>query len=94
MLSGRYTIGEFMIDARGRWYDGMENRMGVQFPGEEFDDIKAMDYWDFGVTWNFGERFQWAGPGSSFRVGLNNAFDVDPPQYSPERAVRHRSVPV
>jgi outer membrane receptor protein involved in Fe transport len=83
MISGRYTIGEFMIDARGRWYDRMESRMGIQFPGEQFDDVKAMDYWDFGVTWNFGERFQWAGPGSNFRVGLNNAFDVNPPQYTP-----------
>jgi outer membrane receptor protein involved in Fe transport len=81
-LIGRYDLGEFAFDIRGRWIDRMRNRNVIQFPGEDFSNIPAKDYWDIGVTWNLGERIPRIGE-ARLRVGVNNLFDVKPPQYAP-----------
>jgi outer membrane receptor protein involved in Fe transport len=81
-LIARYDLGEFAFDLRGRWIDRMQNRTSIQFPGEDFSGIPAKDYWDVGVTWNIGERLSHIGA-ARFHVGINNLFDVKPPQYAP-----------
>ena len=76
-LSARYSISDFAFDLRTRWIDSMENRAGVQFPGEtEFTGPEAMTYLDAAVTWGFLER-------SSLRIGVNNLTDEQPPEYAP-----------
>ena len=41
--------------------------------------VSSVTYLDVGATWNMGKFLE----GSSIRVGLNNAFDKQPPQYAP-----------
>jgi len=67
---------KFSIAARARYIDKMENRMSVQFPGEVFKGVGSVTYWDFSAAWRFMEK-------SEFRIGLNNAFDKQPPTYDP-----------
>lgn len=79
-LTGVYTIGDFAFDARVRWIDSMKNRASMQFPGEtQPTGVSSVTYLDVGATWNMGKFLE----GSSIRVGLNNAFDKQPPQYAP-----------
>jgi outer membrane receptor protein involved in Fe transport len=75
-LQAAYTYGQVTFDTRARYIDGMENRASLQYPGEEFSGVGSVTYWDFGVTMDLGEA-------TSFRVGVNNAFDKQPPTYAP-----------
>ncbi len=74
----RYTFGTLSFDARARYIDGMDNRTAVLYPGEDsqFTGVGSVTYWDFGANWNFTE-------GSTVRIGVNNAFDKQPPTYRP-----------
>ncbi|MGH8678753.1 MAG: TonB-dependent receptor domain-containing protein, partial [Burkholderiales bacterium] len=63
------------ISSRIRYIDSMINRATLQFPGETFTGPKSIVYVDFGVQADVGPM--------TFRVGVNNAFDKKPPQYSP-----------
>jgi len=79
-LFGAYTIGDFTVDARVRFIDGMENRAAVQFIGEtQPTGVPSVTYLDLGVTWDM-QKFL---PGGSLRIGLNNATDKQPPTYAP-----------
>jgi outer membrane receptor protein involved in Fe transport len=53
----------------------MTNRASLQFPGETFTGPKSITYFDFAVQAQI-EAF-------TLRLGVNNAFDKDPPQYTP-----------
>lgn len=74
--STRYSVGRFDFDARGRYISSMENRASVIFPTEEFTGTDAIWYWDFAAGWNLTDN-------ATFRIGVNNAFDEQPPEYSP-----------
>ncbi len=63
-----------------RYIDKMDNRASVLYPGETFKGVGSVVYWDVGATWEFIEN-------STFRVGLNNVFDKQPPTLPAERAV-------
>jgi outer membrane receptor protein involved in Fe transport len=74
-----YKFGAFGFDARGRYIDSMENRASVIWPGEtSFKGVGSVTYWDFGANWNITE-------GTSLRIGVNNAFDKQPPTYAPNQ---------
>jgi outer membrane receptor protein involved in Fe transport len=76
-LTGRVKLGAFSVDARMRYIDKMKNMMEKYFPGEtEFQGVPAVTYWDFGASWEFWKN-------SLLRVGVNNAFDKQPPTYRP-----------
>lgn len=68
--------GAFSFAARSRWIDSMENRASLQFPGESFTSPESAMYWDFVAGWRFMEN-------SELRIGVNNAFDEQPPTYAP-----------
>jgi len=48
----------------------------MQFPGEEFGGPASVWYWDIAGSWKFAEN-------SQLRIGVNNAFDEEPPTYQP-----------
>jgi iron complex outermembrane recepter protein len=60
---------------RVRYIDAMENRAARQFPGETFTGPGSVWYFDFAL--------QAEVEALTFRIGLNNAFDKQPPQYAP-----------
>ena len=63
------------LSSRVRYIDSMKNRASIQFPGEEFTGPGSVWYFDFAVQANVDAL--------TFRVGLNNAFDKQPPEYQP-----------
>ncbi|MFD0847737.1 TonB-dependent receptor domain-containing protein [Sphingosinicella xenopeptidilytica] len=63
------------LSSRVRYIDGMKNRLSLQFPGEEFTGPGSVWYFDFAVQANVDAL--------TFRVGLNNAFNKQPPEYQP-----------
>jgi iron complex outermembrane recepter protein len=76
-VTARYKLGDFGFDARMRYIDKMKNMMSLYFPGEtEFQGVPSVTYWDFGANWEFMKN-------SLLRVGVNNAFDKQPPTYRP-----------
>lgn len=79
MLTNTYTIGDWAFDTRTRFIDSMKNRAGVIFPGESFGDVGTVTYFDLGVSW----RTELLGGETQVRLGLNNVFDKQPPEYSP-----------
>jgi outer membrane receptor protein involved in Fe transport len=81
-LLAAYTYGPITFDTRARYIDSMDNRASLQYPGEEFTGVPSVTYWDFGLTFDFGDTESALGD-TSFRVGVNNAFDKQPPTYAP-----------
>ncbi|HEU4626171.1 MAG TPA: TonB-dependent receptor [Steroidobacteraceae bacterium] len=77
VLTTDYNIGQFGVSLRGRYIDKMKNRGSVQYVGESsFSGVGSVTYWDVAGVWRFKEN-------SELRIGLNNAFDKQPPQYAP-----------
>ncbi|HVY82267.1 MAG TPA: TonB-dependent receptor [Steroidobacteraceae bacterium] len=72
----QWNIGKFALAARARYIDKMDNRASRQFIGETFKGVGSVTYWDFAAAWKFMDR-------SELRIGLNNAFDKQPPTYDP-----------
>jgi outer membrane receptor protein involved in Fe transport len=65
------------LNARARFIDSMKNRASVQFPGEtSFRGVPKVWYWDFAGAWDVTDNV-------TLRVGVNNAFDKQPPVYQP-----------
>ena len=60
---------------RARYIDAMDNRIGRQFPGENFSGPGSAWYFDFAL--------QAQVEALTFRIGLNNAFDKQPETYAP-----------
>jgi outer membrane receptor protein involved in Fe transport len=75
-LNTQWNMGKFAIAARTRFIDKMDNRASVQFPGETFKGVGSVAYWDFAAAYKFMDK-------SEIRIGLNNAFDKQPPTYDP-----------
>lgn len=75
-LTSAYNIGPFGFTARLRWIGEMDNRAAVQFPGETFSGVPSITYIDVGASWKFMEK-------STFRLGVNNVADKQPPRYAP-----------
>jgi outer membrane receptor protein involved in Fe transport len=72
-----WTIRQFGVSLRARYIDKMENRASVQYVGEtSFTGVGSVTYWDVAAAWHFKEN-------SELRIGLNNAFDKQPPTYAP-----------
>jgi outer membrane receptor protein involved in Fe transport len=72
-----WTIRDFAVSLRARYIDKMENRASVQYVGEtSFTGVGSVTYWDVAAAWKFREN-------SELRIGLNNAFDKQPPTYAP-----------
>jgi len=73
----RWSVSDFDFDLRGQYVSSMENRANIIFPGEtSFTGTDSIWYWDAGATWNVTE-------GASVRLGVNNLFDEQPPEYAP-----------
>ncbi|MFN3511486.1 MAG: TonB-dependent receptor domain-containing protein [Phenylobacterium sp.] len=77
-INGEWSLfDDFRINARGRYIGKMDNRLGVEFPGEQsFTGTDAVWYWDFAGTWNVTDNVE-------LRLGVNNAFDKEPEVYAP-----------
>lgn len=76
-LNAAWRKGPFSAGLRARWIDAMDNRAGVQFPGEfSFTGTQAMTYVDLSLGWRFREN-------SELRLGVNNVFNEEPPLYAP-----------
>lgn len=75
-MNARYSVNAFDLDLRARYYSSMENRMGQIFPGESFTGVPSVWYWDGAVSWNVNEN-------ATLRLGVNNIFDKQPPEYAP-----------
>ncbi|MEQ8405133.1 MAG: TonB-dependent receptor [Oceanicaulis sp.] len=73
----RWSVSDFDVDVRGQYISSMDNRASVIFPGEtSFTGTDSIWYWDVAGTWNVTE-------GASLRLGVNNVFDEQPPEYAP-----------
>jgi outer membrane receptor protein involved in Fe transport len=76
VLNAALTVDNITLSSRVRYIDAMENRAARQFPGETlFTGPGEVFYFDFAAEANIDAL--------TFRVGVNNAFDKQPPQYAP-----------
>jgi outer membrane receptor protein involved in Fe transport len=75
-LNLSYTFRPFTLETRIRYIGKQDNRASRQFPGETFTGPDAVTYFDFAAQADLERRF-------SLRFGLNNAFNKQPPTYSP-----------
>lgn len=66
---------ELALDSRVRYIGSMENRASRIYAGEEFTAPGSVWYFDFAL--------QAEVEAMTFRIGLNNAFNRQPPTYSP-----------
>ncbi|MDP3659632.1 TonB-dependent receptor, partial [Phenylobacterium sp.] len=71
-----WTFGDFDVLGRTRYIGKMDNRLSVEFPGETFGGTKGVWYTDVSAGWKATDTVE-------VRLGVNNAFDKKPPQYSP-----------
>mgnify|MGYP001085486160 FL=1 len=76
-LNLAWNMKPFTLESRIRYINKMENRLNKQFPGEEasFTGTPSVWYFDFAAEADFRPL--------TLRIGLNNAFNKSPPQYSP-----------
>ncbi|WP_374414783.1 TonB-dependent receptor domain-containing protein [Novosphingobium colocasiae] len=63
------------FDLRTRYIDGMKNRAAAQFPGEVFDKVDPVFYFDLGAEAKIDKL--------TLRIGANNLFNRKPELYSP-----------
>jgi len=75
MLNASWTTGGAMLYGRLRYIDGMGNRASKQFVGEDFSGPKSVFYFDTGVQFDVEPM--------TFRFGINNLFNKQPPRYEP-----------
>lgn len=73
-----WDLSPITLSTRIRYIDAMKNRASVQFRGEDasFSGVGSVWYFDFAAGFEFDKRL-------SFRIGLNNAFNRQPPTYAP-----------
>ncbi|HET9337246.1 MAG TPA: TonB-dependent receptor, partial [Sphingomicrobium sp.] len=76
-LNLAWNMKPFTFSTRVRYIDGMDNRLKVQFPGEEHlhSGPDSVWYFDAAVEADFRPL--------TLRLGMNNLFDKKPPEYSP-----------
>lgn len=70
-----WNIKPFTLSSRIRYIDGMENRAARQFVGETFTGPGAVTYVDLALQTDFDHY--------TFRIGVNNVFNKQPPVYAP-----------
>lgn len=70
-----WDLKPITLTSRIRYIGEMENRASVQFPGESFTGPEAVWYFDFGIESTIDKV--------TLRLGVNNAFDRQPPTYTP-----------
>ncbi|GAA0361868.1 TonB-dependent receptor [Bowmanella denitrificans] len=71
------SFDDFDFALRGRYIDGMDNRLNVEMPLEiEPTGTDAVMYWDTSLTYHMTENH-------SLRLGINNLFDQEPETYAP-----------
>jgi iron complex outermembrane receptor protein len=76
VLNAEWDFGQISFDTRVRFIDAMKNRASVIFPGEtSFTGVPSVWYFDFALQADIENM--------TFRIGLNNAFDKQPPLYAP-----------
>jgi outer membrane receptor protein involved in Fe transport len=76
VLNAAFNLDPITITTRLRYIDSMRNRAEVQFPGEtSFTGPKSIIYTDAAIEANIENM--------TFRIGVNNLFDLDPPRYRP-----------
>ncbi|MDF2176806.1 TonB-dependent receptor [Aliiglaciecola sp. CAU 1673] len=76
-LNTNINIGDFDIALRGRYIDGMKNRLAVEMIGEPAPSgTGSTMYWDTSVTYHLAENH-------TLRLGVNNLFDTEPELYAP-----------
>lgn len=76
-LNAGWNLDPVAVNVRGRYIGNMDNRSVVQFPGERsFTGTPDVMYWDAAGRWNVTRMV-------ALSLGLNNIFDKQPPQYSP-----------
>jgi outer membrane receptor protein involved in Fe transport len=75
-LNTQWSLGKFAVAARTRFIDKMDNRASRQFVGEQFTGVGSVAYWDLAAAYKFLDK-------SELRIGVNNAFDKQPPTYDP-----------
>ncbi|MEQ1724941.1 MAG: TonB-dependent receptor [Sphingopyxis sp.] len=68
-------VEHLSFNTRVRFIDAMANRASVQYLGETFTGPSSVWYFDFALQAEV-DAF-------TFRIGLNNAFDRQPPTYAP-----------
>ncbi|WP_339706804.1 TonB-dependent receptor [uncultured Sphingosinicella sp.] len=74
-LNLAWNMDPITLSTRIRYIDGMKNRASVQFEGEEFTGPGSVIYVDAAVEANIDPV--------TLRLGINNLFDKQPPQYAP-----------
>ena len=70
-----WALNPVTLSSRIRYIDSMENRAAKQFIGEEFTGPGTVWYFDFAAETTIDNL--------TFRVGVNNAFNKQPPSYAP-----------
>jgi outer membrane receptor protein involved in Fe transport len=75
-MNTQWSLGKFAVAARTRFIDKMDNRASRQFVGEPFKGVGSVAYWDLAAAYKFMDK-------SELRIGVNNAFDKQPPTYDP-----------
>lgn len=70
-----WNVNPITLSTRIRYIDSMKNRASVQFPGESFSGPKSIVYFDFAAEATVENV--------TLRLGVNNAFDKQPPTYAP-----------
>lgn len=73
-----WQLEPFTVSTRIRYIDAMKNRASVQFVGEDafFTGVPSVWYFDGAVQFDFLKRY-------TFRIGVNNIFNKQPPVYAP-----------
>lgn len=74
-LNAAWKFDPLSIITRVRYIDGMENRASRQFPGEKFTGPDSIVYVDLALEADIEPM--------TFRIGVNNVFDKQPPTYAP-----------
>jgi outer membrane receptor protein involved in Fe transport len=77
VLNTTFSQGPFALNLRTRYIHKMENRANRQYIGEtSFTGTPTVWYFDLAGTWEIDKQF-------TFRIGVNNLFNKQPPVYSP-----------
>lgn len=72
-----WDVDPFELSVRARYISAMDNRLGVEFPGEtEFTGTDSVWYWDVSGAYDVTDNIE-------FRLGVNNVFDKQAETYAP-----------
>ncbi len=75
VFNAAFNVKPITLSSRIRYINKMKNRASVQYIGERFTGPPAVWYFDFAAEATVENL--------TLRIGLNNAFDKQPPSYAP-----------